>query len=137
MDLLSITPSKTAKFKFVSPSGEAAQTESGTDMFVEIYGSHTREFQSALLEKHQRTVVIWKSYGYDENTKDEDVSKACRIGIEDAQTKFLCDITVGVLIDLNPIMVTDPKDFYSNDDLEYWIGEVSKFADDTGNFIPA
>ena len=135
MDLLAITPTKTAKFKFLHPeTGAEVKTATGKDMFVEILGTHTKEFQSFLLEKHQRTVAIC---GVHNHTDDKEMSEECKAELDKSQTKFLCSITEKLLIEIDKKESTHIGSFYSNPGLEYWVAEVGKFADNTANFIKA
>lgn len=136
MDLLAITPIKTAKFKFISPAdGEVVSTAKGSEMFVEIFGSHTQEFQASLLKKHQRTVSICGKHGHDND--ENEMPEACKKDIEASQVEFLCDVTTGILFEIAGKESKSKKAFYGNSELSYWIGEIGKFADNTGNFINA
>ena len=135
MNLLSVTPIKTAKFKFVSPiDGAAVCTEKGAEMFVEILGSHAKEFQAALLEKHQRTIAICGKHNH---TDEKVMSAECKKDLDESQVKFLCEITTSVLFEISGKENTSASAFYSNPDLDYWVSEVGKFAANTANFIKA
>lgn len=136
MDLLAATPTKTAKFKFISPvDGEVVSTTKGSGMFVEIFGSHTKEFQSALLNKHQRTISICGKHGHDND--ENEMTDDCKAELETSQVEFLCDVTTGILFEIAGKESKSKKAFYGNEELAYWIGEIGKFLDNTGNFIKA
>lgn len=136
MDLLKATPISTAKFKFTVNGGEPVCTDKGAEMFVEILGSHAKEFQAALLKKYQRAAAILESYK-DKADPDKEVPKKCQKELADSDVEFLCEITQGVLFQVDGKECTDINAFYSNPDLEYWVFEVDKFAGNTANFILA
>lgn len=134
MDLLKATPTNTAKFKFVV-EGKPAKTDKGDEQFIEILGAHAKEFQSALLDKHHRTIEICKRLGTD--GEDDKITPAAKKELDDNQMRFLCEITQSVLLDIGGKITNSAEDFYSNPELEYWVGEVDKFAGNTANFIKA
>jgi hypothetical protein len=135
LDLLSVTPTNTAKFKFIDPSnGGPATTDKGAEMFVCLFGAHTREFQAALLEKHRRTVGIFEKHSLKDGDK---ITGTAKEDMKESDIQMRCDITSSILVQINGKECKSKKTFYSNDAFDPWIVEIAKFADDTANFIKA
>ena len=135
MDLLAATPTSKAKFKFIDPAtGNPACTDKGAEMFVSVFGGHTREFQAATIEKHRRTIAIFEKH----NLKDGDkITEEVKAEMAGSDVQMRCDITAAILIQIDGKECKSKKAFYANDAFDPWIVEIAKFADNKANFTTA
>ena len=135
MDLLSVTPTNKAKFKFLSPvDGKPVKTDKGSEMYVNLFGAHSKEFQSATLEKHRRTIEIFKKHGL----KDDDkITEAAQVDLKASDIQMQSDITISILVQIDGEECKSKKQFYENPAFAPWVVEIAKFAGATANFIKA
>lgn len=135
MDLLKATPTDKAKFRFLSPvDGKPVCTDKGTEMYVNVFGAHSKEYQAAVLEKHRRTVSILEKH---ELKGDDKITPECQKDLDDSDLQLQCDITISLLVQIGDKEVKSKKDFYTNPELKSWVVEIAKFANSTANFIKA
>lgn len=135
MDLISVTPTNKARFALVNPAtGEAIKTDKDNAMFVSVFGAHSKEYQSALLEKHRRTIAILKSH----DLKDgDDITEKAKLDLQDNETQLMCDITSSILFQASGEECRSKKEFYKNEAFGPWFLEIAKFTADKANFIKA
>jgi hypothetical protein len=135
MDLLSVTPTSKSKFLFLSPvDGLAVKTDKGVEMYVNVFGAHTKEYQAATIEMHRRTIAIYKEHKLEDGDK---ITEAAAVDIRESGVKLQCDITSSILIQIDGKECKSKKAFYENEAFESWVVEVAKFANNTVNFIKA
>ena len=135
MDLLSVTPTSKGKFLFLSPvNGEPVTTDKGSEMFVNVFGAHTKEYQAATIEMHRRTIAIYKEHDLKDGDK---IPEAAADELRESGIKLQCDITSSLLIQIDGKESKSKKAFYDNAAFESWVVEVAKFANNTANFIKA
>jgi hypothetical protein len=135
MDLLSVTPTSKSKFLFLSPvDGKPVKTKKGAEMYVNVFGAHTKEYQAATIEMHRRTIAIYKEHKLEDGDK---ITEAAANELRESGIKLQCDITSSILIEDEGKEIKSKKAFYENPDFEYWVVEVAKFANNTVNFIKA
>lgn len=87
MDLANIHQSETSRVSLIHPlDGKALKDDTGTEMFIEVYGAESKAYRKAIFDRSRKTVAK------DDPDFDDTAEKAIDL---------LVDLTVGWHIQLN------------------------------------